>query len=151
MSGLILGLTEGGSPIVRHTPEPLSLREAHFLWGRLSDAGVKAVLLTLAGPGQVKEQALGQLARGHNFPGWYGWNWDAVRDCLGELDAAGGPYCVLVPRPDDTFTSDDLGALQMLVDVLQDAGSVDGEGRVVPGCGRVGPCGLDPAAFTMAS
>ena len=42
-----------------------------------------------------KRRLLGVLARGLSFPDWFGWNWDALWDCLTEA-ADHEPQIVLV-------------------------------------------------------
>lgn len=112
---------------VRSVPPPasvwaadrLSPRDVHNIWGRLTEAGFLVGVLTLRGPGQVKDQALGQLARAFNFPGWFGWNWDAADECLIDVDPDSGPFCVLVTRPDETFNVADQGDWQALMSALE--------------------------------
>lgn len=61
-------------------------------------------------PVSDKEQLLGQLASALEFPHWFGRNWDALEDCLGDLAWRGGDGHLLLiegfegvraRRPDD--------------------------------------------------
>jgi hypothetical protein len=64
------------------------------------------------------------LARGFGFPGYFGWNWDAVLDCLRDLDPGDGPYCLIVSRPDATFTAADEAAWETLLALVEQARDV---------------------------
>ncbi|QOW25642.1 barstar family protein [Lysobacter sp. H23M47] len=44
-----------------------------------------------------KADALERIARGLSFPGWFGGNWDALADCLGDLSWLLAPgYMLLI-------------------------------------------------------
>jgi hypothetical protein len=61
-----------------------------------------------------KDRLLADLAAALEFPAWFGRNWDALEDCLGDLswsDAAGHVLIVEEPRP-----GDELG---IFIDVLR--------------------------------
>ena len=60
--------------------------------------------------------ALRAIAQALNFPDWFGGNWDALEDCLGDLSWRPGDGHVLVFRNWQALTSDDLG---VLIDVLR--------------------------------
>lgn len=67
------------------------------------------------------------LADTLRFPDWFGGNWDALEDCLGDLSWRPGNGHVLVFRNWQALTSDDLG---VLIDVLRSsAESWSGRGR----------------------
>ena len=71
--------------------------------------------------------AMRAIAEALHFPDWFGGNWDALEDCLGDLSwrPAGGQ--VLVFRNWQALSSDDLG---VLIDVLRSsAESWSGRGR----------------------
>jgi hypothetical protein len=59
--------------------------------------------------------ALRAIARALQFPDWFGNNWDALEDCLGDLSWRGGEGHVLLLRGWQQLPSDDLG---VLIDVL---------------------------------
>jgi hypothetical protein len=62
----------------------------------------------------VKPRLLENIARALGFPDWFGGNWDALEDCLGDLswhDADG--YVLIFENPK---AGDDLG---VLIDVLR--------------------------------
>lgn len=60
--------------------------------------------------------ALRAIAQALSFPDWFGGNWDALEDCLGDLSWRPGNGHVLVFRNWQALSSDDLGAL---IDVLR--------------------------------
>ena len=60
--------------------------------------------------------ALRAIAKALRFPDWFGGNWDALEDCLGDLSWRPGNGHVLVFRNWQTLSSDDLG---VLIDVLR--------------------------------
>jgi hypothetical protein len=60
--------------------------------------------------------ALRAIAQALHFPDWFGGNWDALEDCLGDLSWRPGDGHVLVFRNWQALTSDNLG---VLIDVLR--------------------------------
>jgi RNAse (barnase) inhibitor barstar len=71
--------------------------------------------------------ALRAIARTLRFPDWFGGNWDALEDCLGDLSWRPGNGHVLVFRNWQALTSDDLG---VLIDVLRSSSeSWSGRGK----------------------
>lgn len=60
--------------------------------------------------------ALRAIARALHFPDWFGGNWDALEDCLGDLSWRPGEGHVLVLRNWQALSTDDLG---VLLDVLR--------------------------------
>ena len=71
--------------------------------------------------------ALRAISQALRFPDWFGGNWDALEDCLGDLSWRPGNGHVLVFRNWQALTSDDLG---VLIDVLRSsAESWSGRGR----------------------
>jgi hypothetical protein len=59
--------------------------------------------------------ALRAIARALQFPDWFGGNWDALEDCLGDLSWRPTQDHVLVFRNWHALPADDLG---VLIDVL---------------------------------
>lgn len=47
---------------------------------------------TIAG----KDELLDTIAEGFGFPDWFGQNWDALEECLRDLDAVNDGYALLV-------------------------------------------------------
>jgi RNAse (barnase) inhibitor barstar len=71
--------------------------------------------------------ALRAIAKALRFPDWFGGNWDALEDCLGDLSWRPSDGHVLVFRNWQALTSDDLG---VLIDVLRSsAESWSGRGK----------------------
>ena len=71
--------------------------------------------------------ALRPIAQALHFPAWFGGNWDALEDCLGDLSWRPGEGHVLVFQNWHALASDDLG---ILIDVLRSsAESWSGRGK----------------------
>jgi len=63
-----------------------------------------------------KDGVLGQFARGFDMPRWFGHNWDALADCLNDLEwLPQGPVVLLIEG-----NMSDSGAARTLVSILQD-------------------------------
>jgi Barstar (barnase inhibitor) len=62
-----------------------------------------------------KEALLERLALALGFPSWFGGNWDALEDCLGDLGWRTGDGHVVVFSGHQDLPADDLG---VLLDVL---------------------------------
>ena len=74
-------------------------------------SGIDVAEIDLAGG-----DALEALARGLAFPAWFGNNWDALEDCLGDLSWRVGEAHLLVLANAERLAKDDLG---VLLDVLR--------------------------------
>ncbi|MEA3191823.1 MAG: hypothetical protein QOD26_156, partial [Betaproteobacteria bacterium] len=71
--------------------------------------------------------ALRSISQALHFPAWFGGNWDALEDCLGDLSWRQGEGYVLVLQNWQALSSDDLG---VLIDVLRaSADSWSGRGK----------------------
>src|SRR3970040_1378891 len=68
----------------------------------------------LGGAGD-KETLLERLALALGFPAWFGGNWDALEDCLGDLAWRGGDGHVFLLTGYEDLPADDFG---VLLDVL---------------------------------
>lgn len=67
------------------------------------------------GGADAKEALLERLALALGFPAWFGGNWDALEDCLGDLGwRAGDGHIILLTGYED-LPADDFG---VLLDVL---------------------------------
>jgi hypothetical protein len=62
-----------------------------------------------------KEAMLERLALALGFPAWFGGNWDALEDCLGDLGWRAGDGHVVLFTGHEDLPADDLG---VLLDVL---------------------------------
>ncbi|HSG77597.1 MAG TPA: barstar family protein [Burkholderiales bacterium] len=62
-----------------------------------------------------KESLLERLALALGFPAWFGGNWDALEDCLGDLGWRAGDGHVFLFAGYENLPADDLG---VLLDVL---------------------------------
>jgi hypothetical protein len=72
--------------------------------------GLDVARIDLAGA-QDKAVLLARIARALEFPDWFGGNWDALEDCLGDLSWRRGGGHVLVFSGADALGRDDWGAL----------------------------------------
>jgi hypothetical protein len=75
--------------VVPLAPERLALVEA------ANEAGLRATPVDFAGCGG-KGDALARIAAALEFPDWFGGNWDALADCLGDLSWLPGDGHLLV-------------------------------------------------------
>jgi hypothetical protein len=88
----------------------------------IAEAMRDAALIDLEGG-----DALRAIARALRFPDWFGGNWDALEDCLGDLSWRPGDAHVLVFRNWQALGGDDLG---VLIDVLRSSAEFwSGRGR----------------------
>jgi len=54
-------------------------------------------VLTLEGGSiESKEELLDAIAEGFGFPDWFGRNWDALEECLRDLDAVNDGYALVI-------------------------------------------------------
>lgn len=68
-----------------------------------------------------RDDALDRIARAMRFPPWFGGNWDALQDCLGDLSwLPGDGYVVLFDHAAD-WRDADPEAFAVLLDVLDAA------------------------------
>lgn len=104
MSKLLQRLRDASRSGVYRAGDPAAVLEVT----RGSDLDV----VTIAGDG--KEKLLQGIARALDFPRWFGGNWDALEDSLGDLSWREGAGHVLL------FETDPAGAeLGVLIDVLR--------------------------------
>lgn len=88
----------------------------------LRDSSLDAADIDLKGG-----DALRAIAGALRFPDWFGGNWDALEDCLGDLSWRKGEGHVLLLRDWQKLSPDDLG---VLIDVLRSSAEFwSGRGR----------------------
>ena len=58
---------------------------------------------------RTKDELLGRVAHGLEFPAWFGGNWDALEDCLCDLAWLDGDGQVLLFAGSSALAADDLG------------------------------------------
>jgi hypothetical protein len=63
------------------------------------------------GGAEDKEALLERFALALGFPAWFGGNWDALEDCLGDLGWRAGEGHVLLLTGYENLPADDLGVL----------------------------------------
>ncbi len=47
---------------------------------------------------ESKEEFLDTVAEGFGFPDWFGRNWDALEECLRDLEAVNDGYALVIPN-----------------------------------------------------
>lgn len=77
----------------------------------LRDSGLRLAQVALR-EGDGKAQILAQLAGALSFPSWFGGNWDALEDCLGDLSWSAADGHVLVIEGAQAAAADDVGVLR---------------------------------------
>ncbi|HYT48426.1 MAG TPA: barstar family protein [Burkholderiales bacterium] len=80
----------------------------------IADA-VRGSALDVAEISLAKEHLFKAFASALEFPAWFGQNWDALEDCLGDLSWRAAEGHVLLVLHHDRLPKDDLG---VLLDVL---------------------------------
>jgi len=83
----------------------------------LQGSGLHLARVTL-GKGAGKAEILRQLARALAFPAWFGGNWDALEDCLGDLSWSSAAGHVVLVEGAAQAVADDVGVLR---DILASA------------------------------
>jgi len=70
------------------------------------EAGL-AVFRIDIGPAHNKQDFLAQIAKSLSFPDWFGTNWDALNDCLGDLDwlSVKNGYVLVFEKTDRFFSN----------------------------------------------
>ena len=87
-------------------------------------------VLTIEGDSiESKEELLDAIAEGFGFPDWFGRNWDALEECLRDLDAVNDGYA-LVDHGRDRAVGRAARVSGTLVEVWLDA-AADGAERGV--------------------
>ncbi len=94
----------------------------------VANAGLKLLIADL-GDGKDSREALRQLGKTCHFPKWYGVNFDALHDCLTDLDWQPGKGVVLQISGLDKLDKSDPGASSTLIEVLQSAASIRSTGK----------------------
>lgn len=77
----------------------------------LRGSGVRLAQVALR-DGAGKDEILAQIARELSFPDWFGGNWDALEDCLGDLSWSDAAGHVLVIEGAQVAAADDIGVLR---------------------------------------
>jgi hypothetical protein len=91
------------------------------------DAALKGAKFDVGDVDLEAGDALKAIAAALRFPDWFGGNWDALEDCLGDLSWRKGEGHVLLLRNWPGLASDDLG---VLIDVLRSSAEFwSGRGR----------------------
>lgn len=82
-----------------------------------AEAGFACFEVSLAGCSQL-DAVLARLGNGLDFPGWYGHNLDALKDCLTDLSWAAAAGYVLIIDHAGPFRSQEPEAFAVLEEVL---------------------------------
>lgn len=74
--------------------------------------------------GSVRDRAaaLAHIARALRFPDWFGGNWDALADCLGDLSWLAGDGYLLLFDHSSAWREAEPEAFATLLEILNDAG-----------------------------
>jgi RNAse (barnase) inhibitor barstar len=80
---------------------------------------------------RTKRDLLARLARALEFPDWFGGNWDALADCLGDLGWRPAPGYVLVLQHATALRLAVPEVFDELIDILTDA-ALEWQDRGVP-------------------
>ncbi len=111
MSKLLQRLSDASRSGVYRAPHDRDIRDA------LRGSALKIVQVGLAGA-VAKEALLGRIAQALAFPDWFGGNWDALEDCLGDLSWSPAAGHVLLFDGAAALAADDRG---ILIDILASA------------------------------
>lgn len=79
-----------------------------------------ALIVTIPAGIRRKRALLGILSRELYFPGYFGWNWDALSDCLRDLHWVHPPRSVVLQHRDVPFASG-TPMQAMYLDILREA------------------------------
>lgn len=107
------------SPDPARLPPKVGRRRLAALTSAADAAGHRVVELELAGCTD-KTSLLAQAARAFSFPGWFGHNWDALADSLGDLSWLDAPGYLLVLRHADRLETLAPEIWQTLCEILAD-------------------------------
>lgn len=77
-----------------------------------------------------KHEILARFAQALRFPDWFGDNWDALADCLGDLSWWPADGYLLLVEHAGAWRTDDAEAFGVLLDILNEAARKWGERRV---------------------
>jgi hypothetical protein len=104
-------------------------------------SGLRVARIPLAGAGD-KAELLVRVARGLQFPDWFGGNWDALEDCLTDLSWLQAEGHVLLFDAAGGLTADDFG---VFADVLSSCAQYwAGRGRPFFAVFVQGPASMPP-------
>ena len=96
--------------------------------GTALDFGVARIDLSGCGD---KTELLARLARGLRFPSWFGGNWDALADSLGDLSWLSAPGYLLLLDHCSGLREDEADDFATLLEILDEAARAHAE-RGVP-------------------
>lgn len=119
--GLLHGTARAGLYYLPPSQQPLLPEMA-------TNAGLKLLSADL-GDSKDSREALRQLGKACRFPKWYGVNFDALHDCLTELDWQRGRGVALQISGLDRLGQSDPDACSTLIEVLQSAASIRSAGK----------------------
>jgi hypothetical protein len=111
MSKLLQRLSDASKSGVYRAPHDRDIRDA------LRGSALAVATIDLAGV-RDKDALLASIARALSFPAWFGGNWDALEDCLGDLSWMPARGHVLLFAGAGALPADERG---ILVDILDSA------------------------------
>jgi hypothetical protein len=113
MSKLLQRLSDASKSGVYRAPHARDVLDA------VRESPLRVVQISLAGVAS-KATLLGRIAGALAFPDWFGGNWDALEDCLGDLSWSPAAGHVLLIDGAASLGSDERG---VLIDILASAAS----------------------------
>jgi len=88
---------------------------------------------------QTTAGLLTEFARALNFPDYFGHNWDALEECLADLDWLPAKGYILLLTDAAQVLPDDENEYETFLEVLRDAGEAWGSGQAGMGARRATP------------
>ena len=108
MSKLLQRLSDASRSGVYRAPHARDIQDA------LQGSPLRVVQIRI-GSAASKQDLLGRIAGALGFPDWFGGNWDALEDCLGDLSWSPAAGHVLLFDDARALGADDRG---VLIDIL---------------------------------
>lgn len=84
-----------------------------------------ALVVQLGGRLRRKSDLLRSLAKGLKFPKYFGWNWDALEECLRDLSWLGDRECIVLVHKHVPLSDDE--QRRVYLSILQSAQTAHGE------------------------
>lgn len=111
------------NPSAPPRPDPVGALALAARCAEASAAGARILLLDLAGCAD-KAGLLDRAALAFELPAWFGHNWDALADSLGDLSWIGAPGYLLVLGRWQAFAAAQPGLWDTLCEILAEAAQI---------------------------
>ena len=97
---------------------PTEMADVLAIEESLADTGVTVRVLSGAKM-RTKAQLLAEFASSLDFPAYFGANWDALADCLGDLDwLRGFAYVFIIERADELLADESPDQLKLFSELI---------------------------------